>query len=114
MKTNKDISDHYTWGQNCDGWHLLKSQNMSIIQERMPPGTQEALHFHSKARQFFFVLSGAASFEADGEIMELNAQEGLHVKPKQKHKIASNGTEDLVFLVVSQPESHGYRTNVET
>jgi hypothetical protein len=50
---NTDNSEHYIWGENCDGWHLLKSDSLSVIQEKMPPGTKESLHFHSKAQQFF-------------------------------------------------------------
>jgi len=51
MKISKDISEHYTWGNNCDGWHLLKTDNLSIIQERMFSGTNEAFHFHHKTQQ---------------------------------------------------------------
>ena len=43
---------HYVWGENCDGWHLVRTPELAIIQERMPPGTSEARHFHHQARQF--------------------------------------------------------------
>jgi len=42
-------TDHYTWGVNCDGWHLLKSDTLSVIQERMPHNTKEQLHYHQFA-----------------------------------------------------------------
>jgi mannose-6-phosphate isomerase-like protein (cupin superfamily) len=113
MKTNKDIAEHYTWGQNCDGWHLLKSDTLSIIEEKMPSGTAESLHFHNKAQQFFYILNGTATFELEGKIIEVNAYEGLHIKPNQKHKISNNTTVDLKFLVMSEPKSHGDRTNIE-
>ncbi len=51
--TSKQNSEHYVWGNNCDGWHLLKTDSLSIIQENMPPNTHENLHFHSHAQQFF-------------------------------------------------------------
>jgi hypothetical protein len=31
-------AEHYNWGGACDGWHLLKSAALSVIQESVPPG----------------------------------------------------------------------------
>lgn len=53
---NTDNAEHYIWGENCDGWHLLKSDSLSVIQEKMPPGTKESLHFHSKAQQVNYTM----------------------------------------------------------
>jgi len=113
MKISKETAEHYTWGQHCDGWHLLKSDSLSIIQEKMPHGTEEALHFHHKAQQFFYILSGQAIFEIENNLIEVQASEGLHIAPHQKHKIKNNGTSDLHFLVISEPKAHGDRTNIE-
>ena len=41
---------HYTWAGVCDGWHLVRTPELSIIEERMPPGTSEHRHFHTHAR----------------------------------------------------------------
>ena len=54
-------AEHYIWGGDCDGWHLLKSLGLSFIQERVPPGRREVRHYHLLAHQFFFVLSGSAN-----------------------------------------------------
>jgi hypothetical protein len=54
---NKHTAKHYVWGQNCDGWHLVKNPQLSVILERMPAGASEVRHFHAKAQQFFFMLS---------------------------------------------------------
>ncbi|MCA9135900.1 MAG: hypothetical protein KDB00_04055 [Planctomycetales bacterium] len=35
-------SEHYTWGERCSGWHLLKSSTISVIEELMPPGTKDS------------------------------------------------------------------------
>lgn len=113
MKISKDISEHYIWGEVCDGWHLLKTDSLSVIQERIPSGKGESLHFHHKSQQFFYILSGSATFEIEGEFFEINVNEGIHIKPMQKHKISNLGDEDLTFLVVSEPKSHGDRTNID-
>ena len=60
---SSENAEHYTWGGVCDGWHLLKSSNLSVIQERVPPGAAEVNHYHKKAHQFFYVLSGEATIE---------------------------------------------------
>jgi hypothetical protein len=39
-------AEHYTWGSVCDGWHLVRRPELSVIRERMPAGTSEVRHFH--------------------------------------------------------------------
>jgi hypothetical protein len=43
-------AEHYLWGINCDGWHLVKHDDMSIIIERVPAGASEQRHFHIHSR----------------------------------------------------------------
>jgi mannose-6-phosphate isomerase-like protein (cupin superfamily) len=112
MIIEKTTAEHYTWGQNCDGWHLLKSPEVSIIQERMPPGTSETRHLHNKSRQFFFILSGEATMEVDGKIEILHASQGIEIPPQTPHQILNNSNADLEFIVTSCPPSHGDRINL--
>jgi mannose-6-phosphate isomerase-like protein (cupin superfamily) len=105
-------TEHYIWGENCDGWHLLKSDTLSVIQERMPPGTGEQLHYHHHAQQLFYILSGTASFEVAGIINTVEAGQSIHVIPNIKHRILNNGDADLHFLVISEPKAHGDRVNL--
>ena len=39
--------EHCTWGQRCDGWHLVRSDALSVIQERMPPAAAEVRRGHA-------------------------------------------------------------------
>ena len=64
---DKEGAEHYAWGGMCDGWHLLKGDTLSVIEERIPPGGSEVRHYHEKSRQFFYVLTGVLSFEVDGK-----------------------------------------------
>lgn len=102
-------AEHYTWGQNCDGWHLVKNDSLSIIEERMPPGTTEVRHLHHRARQFFYILSGEATMEVQGNIIHLHSGEGLPVSPGVPHQMKNESRADLHFLVISHPPSHGDR-----
>ena len=62
-------AEHYQWGNGCDGWHLVNQPALSVIRERMPPGTAEVRHLHRNARQFFFVLSGTVHSERMGNTL---------------------------------------------
>ncbi|HET9209161.1 MAG TPA: cupin domain-containing protein [Thermoanaerobaculia bacterium] len=105
-------AEHYTWGEVCDGWRLLKEEQLSVIQERVPPGGAEVMHFHSRARQFFYVLSGTATLElADGAV-SFGAGEGVHVPPGIPHRFRNLSDQDVVFLVISAPSTEGDRTLV--
>lgn len=105
----KGNASHYTWGAGCDGWHLVKAPALSVIQERMPPGTSEVRHHHAVARQFFFVLSGALELEVAGEGVQLGAGQGVEIAPGVPHQARNRSREPVEFLVVSQPPSHGDR-----
>ena len=105
-------SEHYIWGEVSEGWRLLAHPELSVIRERVPPGAGESRHYHSRARQFFFVLSGRAQLEFDGGKVAFGAGQGLEVAPGLPHRFANAGPEDVVFLVISSPTTIGDRTSV--
>ncbi len=60
---DKNTAPHYLWGRQCDGWRLVDTPALTVIQERMPAGTSEVRHYHLQARQFFYILNGEAVLE---------------------------------------------------
>jgi len=109
---SRGSAEHYTWGSGCDGWHLVRTPGLSVIQERMPAGTAEVQHRHASARQFFFVLTGQLSFDVEGTTHVVNAQAGMEIAPGVAHQVRNDSRRDVEFLVVSQPPSHGDREDV--
>jgi mannose-6-phosphate isomerase-like protein (cupin superfamily) len=105
-------AEHYNWGETCDGWHLLKRDDLSVIQERVPPGKFEVKHLHRRARQFFYILSGEATMVLDNERITLKANQGIEIPPNSIHQFRNDSTDDVVFLVISSPKSHGDRENI--
>jgi mannose-6-phosphate isomerase-like protein (cupin superfamily) len=110
-------AEHYTWpsaiGEHiCDGWHLHRSETLSVIEERMPPGTAEQRHMHQHTTQFFYALAGELTIELNGEEFHLAPFAGLTVPAQTPHQVFNRGSEDARFLVISQPSSHGDRVSV--
>jgi uncharacterized cupin superfamily protein len=111
-------AEHYTWPstigtQSCDGWHLHRSGALSVIEERMPPGTAEQRHLHQATTQFFYALAGELSIELNGEEHRLAPCTGLTVPAQTPHQVFNRGGKDARFLVISQPPSHGDRIPVD-
>ena len=104
---------HYVWGAECDGWRLLDDSNLSVIEERMPPGAREWWHVHRRSRQFFYVRSGRLIIEHGSHSARLRAGDGLHVPPGVRHQVTNIGPEDVVFLVISSPSTAHDRTEVK-
>lgn len=109
VPVSSSSAEHYEWGQHCDGWHLLKNDSLSVIQEQMPPGATEQRHRHAKARQFFYVLTGKLTLEMEGTSHVLAAGSGIEVPPGAAHTASNMGPETVGFLVMSQPPAQGDR-----
>jgi mannose-6-phosphate isomerase-like protein (cupin superfamily) len=124
---------HYVWGDNCDGWNFVDKAELTVKMERMPPHTAEQEHFHRRARQFFFILKGTATFvivegvgtgeggqategvelvEGTETRIEVKAQQGLEIPAGLRHRILNEAEEDLEFLLCSQPSTAGDRINI--
>ena len=108
---NTKNADHYQWGDNSDGWHLLNSKSLSVIEENVPPDNGEKRHYHKIAQQFFYVLSGVAHIEVSGEHFDVPAGSGIHVPAGEPHQLMNITSENLRFLVISEPKSHGDRVD---
>lgn len=103
MKRSKGNSEHYNWGNVCSGWRLLQTENLGVIEESMPPHTQEKRHYHEFAQQFFYILKGNATFLIGKERVHVHEGEGCHIPAKTEHQIRNDAVENLNFLVISQP-----------
>lgn len=111
MHVSTENAEHYMWGDHCDGWHLLKRDDLSIIQERVPAGRAEAMHSHTTARQFFYVLEGQGTMEFEDQTITLEKGQGIEIEPRTKHQFRNRSSGDVHFLVISMPSTRGDRIN---
>jgi quercetin dioxygenase-like cupin family protein len=109
LPISTETANHYQWGEGCDGWHLVRTDALSVIQERMPPRTSEQRHKHERSHQFFFVLKGKLTLEIEGEEHLLTMEHGIEVLPGQAHQAVNRSDADVWFVVTSAPPSHGDR-----
>ena len=111
--SKNDCLHHYKWGEDCDGWTFVDTDESSIKQERMPPGASEQLHYHARATQFFFILKGAAIITIDGAVKILNQHQGIEVRPGQRHRISNHSEAELEFMLYSHPSTKNDRINIK-
>jgi methyltransferase (TIGR00027 family) len=103
------LAERYTWGDGCEGWHLVRRDGLSVIQERMPAGTSEVRHRHDESTQFFYVLTGEIEVEVDGVTHVVGACSGIEVRRRVPHQVFNRAAAPAEFLVVSQPPAQGDR-----
>jgi len=109
---SRDSAPHYPWGAGCEGWRLVDSSAWTVIEERVPAGAAEVRHFHERARQFFYVLTGVAWLEIEGLTHRLPAGSGLEVAPGQRHQFMNQSDQPVTFLVASVPSTQSDRINL--
>jgi mannose-6-phosphate isomerase-like protein (cupin superfamily) len=106
---SRQNAEHYRWGDDYDGWHLVKDTDLSVIEELLHSGASEVRHYHQKAQQFFYVLSGEVMMEVEGRNTLLGAGSGIRILSGARHQISNPSSGPSRFLVISQPPSHGDR-----
>jgi uncharacterized cupin superfamily protein len=107
--TSTALAQRYSWGEGCDGWHLVRAAGLSIIEERMPPGTREVRHWHARSMQFFYVLSGVLTLEVEGHRHRLAARTGIELPQGTAHQARNDTAADVEFLVISMPPAQADR-----
>lgn len=110
---SKKSEPAFRWREVCDGWTLLESENLHVIQERMPPGTAELLHVHEEVRQLYFVLDGEATVDVGTGRVLLQAWDAIAIAPGRPHRMTNRSSRALEFLVVSSSAPRVDRRDLE-
>ena len=72
----------------------------------MPPGYEGFLHYHDAQDELYFVHSGTARFEVEGEERELGPGSLAHVESTTPRRFSNAGDDDLVVLVVGGKDGY--------
>ena len=71
-----------------------------------PPGQEGFLHYHDLQDELYFVHSGTALFEVDGEERRLGPGGLCHVTSTTPRKVSNGGDDDLVLLIVGGKDGY--------
>ena len=66
----------------------------------LPPGWDGFEHYHDTQDELYFVHSGTARFEVEGEVRELGPGGLIHVESTTPRKFSNAGDDDLVLFVI--------------
>jgi mannose-6-phosphate isomerase-like protein (cupin superfamily) len=75
----------------------------SLAEIRHPSGTASQEHFHTEAEEVYFVIDGRGGIRVDGETRTIGPGDVVVIAPGERHKVWSEGQEDLVLLVTCVP-----------
>ena len=65
-----------------------------------PPGATGVNHYHDQQDELYFVHSGTARFEVDGDVRELGPGGFCHVESTTPRLVSNVGDDDLVLVIV--------------
>ena len=100
---------HYPWGEGCDGWRLVEHPQLSLREERLPPGSAEIAHRHHHAHQIFYVLAGTLTVHLPDRTITALPGDAVDVPPGLAHLVENPGPDDLRLLLFSAPDTAGDR-----
>ena len=64
------------------------------------PNSRLSYQRHQKRAEHWFIVSGVATVTLDGQEFEKNAGETVDIEIGQLHRVANQGTQELVFIEV--------------
>ena len=80
--------------------HALGVNAFGVNAIVMPPRYEGFLHYHDTQDELYFVHSGTARVEIDGEERLLGPGGLVHVEATTPRRVSNGGDDDLVLLVV--------------
>ena len=101
--TLDELGDNYGFRKIRQGLGVSAFGVNAIV---YPPGAEGFLHYHDEQDELYFVHSGRASFEVDGEQFELGPGGVVHVESTTPRKVNNRSDEDLVLFVVGGKDGY--------
>ncbi|MEK9911074.1 MAG: cupin domain-containing protein [Candidatus Puniceispirillum sp.] len=106
---DRSSAPHYQWGDGGMAWRLLDKETLGVFEETLAPGTGEEMHYHLRAEQCFYMLSGVAKMRVGNKILTLDEGTATHIPAGTAHAISNASAMEIRFLVISTPSTYGDR-----
>jgi len=78
-------------------------KNQSLAEATLPPGKATQEHYHPKAEEIYYILSGKGRVRLEANERLVGPGDAIAIPPGLKHKIWNEGQEPLVFLCCCAP-----------
>ena len=78
-------------------------RNQSLAEATIPVGRATQAHFHPKAEEIYYILSGHGRMEIEGQSREVAPLDAIAIPPGSRHKIWNIGEVALVLLCCCVP-----------
>ena len=79
----------------------IRNQSLAEATIAISSATQE--HYHPKAEEIYYILSGTARMKIDGEMRDVGPLDAIAIPPGARHKIWNIGDAPLVLLCCCAP-----------
>ncbi|MDO4556381.1 MAG: cupin domain-containing protein [Lachnospiraceae bacterium] len=83
--------------------YLEKGPNMNFGIIELLPKEEVATHVHNYMQENFYILEGKVTMWIDGQKIELEKGDYIHLDPKEVHKICNFGEENVKMVVTAAP-----------
>jgi mannose-6-phosphate isomerase-like protein (cupin superfamily) len=78
-------------------------RHQSLAEASLPPGGATERHFHRASEEIYFILSGTALMELDGQIQAVKPGDAVLIPPGAWHQITATGESELRLLCCCAP-----------
>ncbi len=78
-------------------------RNQSLAEATIAAGEATREHFHPKAEEIYYILSGTGRMKIEGELRDVGPLDAIAIPPGARHKIWNTGNTPLVLLCCCAP-----------
>lgn len=78
-------------------------RNQSLAEASLPPGKRTQPHYHPRAEEIYYILSGTGVMTLSGQDRDVGPGDAIAIPPGAHHTIFNSGEGELVFLCMCAP-----------
>ncbi len=78
-------------------------RNLSLAEARVAPGQTTQPHFHLRAEEIYYILSGHGEMRINSERRAVGPGDAIAIPPGARHQIQNTGDKTLLFLCCCAP-----------
>lgn len=91
------------------GWYkvLLDAPTYKVKEILVKPNSRLSYQLHHKRSEHWFMVQGEGAITLDDKDINIKKGQFIDIPVESKHRIANNGTEDVIFIETQTGEYFG-------